>query len=116
MPDISLIVTIVKKGWGGKVLEASVKAGAHGGTIMFGRGSGIHEKQKLLGIPIEPEKEIVLTVTYSDQNEVILNEILQATDLCKPGTGIAFVVPVSKVVGVAHLVQGTLDGVCDNHE
>lgn len=114
MPDLSLIVTIVKKGWGGKVLEASVKAGAHGGTILFGRGSGIHEQQKLLGIPIEPEKEIVLTVTYSDKSEDILNEILEATDLCKPGTGIAFVVPVSKVAGVAHMLQGTLEGGCGN--
>jgi len=112
MSDISLIVTIVRKGWGGKVLEASVKAGAHGGTIMFGRGSGIHEQQKLLGIPIEPEKEIILTVTYSDKNEDILNEIVRAADLCKPGSGIAFVVPVDKVVGVAHLLQDAPDDGC----
>lgn len=105
MSDISLIVTIVKKGWGDTVLEASVKAGAHGGTILYGRGSGIHEKQKILGISIEPEKEIVLTVTYSDKNERILNEILRVTNLCEPGMGIAFVVPVDKVVGVAHLVD-----------
>lgn len=104
MSDMSLIVTIVRKGWGDMVLEASVKAGAHGGTILFGRGAGIHEKQTLLGIPIEPEKEIVLTVTYSDKNEDILREIERAIDLGKPGKGIAFVVPVDKVVGVAHLV------------
>ena len=104
MPNISLIVTIVRKGWGDTVLEASIKAGAHGGTILFGRGSGIHEKQKILGIPIEPEKEIVLTVAYSDKNETILEEIVRATDLGKPGTGIAFVVPVEKVVGVTHLM------------
>lgn len=103
MSEISLIVTIVQKGWGDTVLEASVKAGAHGGTILFGRGSGIHERQKLLGIPIEPEKEVVLTVAYSDKNEQILSEIVRATGLGKPGMGIAFVVPVDKVVGVAHL-------------
>jgi len=115
MSEISLIVTVVRKGWGGAVLEASVRAGAHGGTILFGRGSGIHEKQKLLGIPIEPEKEIVLTVTYSDKNHDILNEIVRAADLCKPGSGIAFVVPVSKVVGVAHLLQEIPDeGLTDN--
>ncbi len=104
MSKVSLIVTIVRKGWGNTVLEASVKAGAHGGTVLFGRGSGIHEQQKILGIPIEPEKEIVLTVTYSDQNEAILQEIVRVAELCKPGTGIAFVVPVEKIVGVAHLV------------
>lgn len=103
MSDISLIVTIVRKGWGDTVLEASVRAGAHGGTILFGRGSGIHEKQTILGIPIEPEKEIVLTVTYSDINESILKEIVRVANLGEPGAGIAFVVPVDKVVGVAHL-------------
>ncbi len=105
MSNISLIVTIVRKGWGNKVLESSVKAGAHGGTIMFGRGSGIHEKQKILGIPIEPEKEIVLTVTYSDQSDHILDAIMRDTNLSKPGEGIAFVVPVEKVVGAAQLLQ-----------
>lgn len=103
MSDISLIVTVVRKGWGDTVLEASIQAGAHGGTIMYGRGSGIHERQKILGIAIEPEKEIVLTVTYSDKNESILREIVRVTDLGDPGMGIAFVVPVDKVVGVAHL-------------
>ncbi len=105
MSDISLIVTIVRKGWGDTVLEASVKAGAHGGTILFGRGSGIHEKQKILGITVEPEKEIVLTITYPHKTESILKEIVDATDLGKPGMGIAFVVPVDRVVGVPHLAD-----------
>ncbi len=104
MSDISLIVTIVRKGWGDTVLEASVEAGAHGGTVLSGRGSGIHEKLTLLGIPIEPEKEIVLTVTYSDNNDKILDQIVRATNLGEPGMGIAFVVPVDRIVGVAHLM------------
>jgi len=36
--DRNLIVTIVKKGWGDSVLQASIKAGADGGTVMIGRG------------------------------------------------------------------------------
>lgn len=101
--DMSLIITIVAKGWGDKVLEASLKAGAEGGTIMLGRGAGIHEKTKILGICVEPEKEVVLSKVYRDKEEAILQAIVDAADLDKPGTGIAFVVPVEKVVGVAHL-------------
>ena len=104
MIKMSLIITIVKKGWGDKALEASMKAGADGGTILMGRGVGVHEQQKILGIPIEPEKEIVLSVTYPDKNEAILQAIVQACDLEKPGAGIAFVVPVNRVVGVSHLL------------
>ena len=103
MPRTSLIVSIVRKGWGDTVLEASVKAGAHGGTVMFGRGSGIHEQQSILGIPIEPEKEIVFTLTYAAQSETILREIIRAAELEKPGHGLAFVIAVEKIAGVPHV-------------
>ncbi len=101
MADMSLIVTIVRKGWGDTVLESSMKAGASGGTIMFGRGLGVNETQKILGIQIEPEKEIVLSVVQRSEATAILHEIVRVTDLEKPGTGIAFVIPVQDVVGVA---------------
>lgn len=104
MKKWSLIITVVRKGWGDKVLEASMKAGAEGGTVLMGRGIGVHEKQKLLGIPIEPEKEIVFSVVYPDKSEAILQEIIQDCELEKPGTGIAFVVPVERVVGISHLL------------
>lgn len=102
MAEIFLIISIVRHGWGDEVLDASCKAGAEGGTIMLGRGVGIHEKQKILGIPIEPEKEIVLSVTYADRQEAILEAIVHAAELDKPGAGIAFVLPVEKLEGVVH--------------
>lgn len=104
MVKVSLIITIVRKGWGDKVLEASIKAGAEGGTILMGRGVGVHEQQKILGIPIEPEKEIVLSVVYPDKSEEILQQMVQCCDLEKPGAGIAFVVPIDRVVGVCHML------------
>ncbi len=107
MSELSLIVSIVRKGWGDKILESSCKAGAEGGTIMFGRGIGVHEKQKILGIPIEPEKEIVLSVTDSNMTDAILDHIMQAAELDKPGAGIAFVVPIEKVVGIVHRTDGS---------
>lgn len=102
MSDLSLVVTIVRKGWGDKVLEASMKAGAEGGTIMMGRGVGVHEQKKILGIPIEPEKEIVFSMIYSNNTESILQGICRECELEKPGMGIAFVIPVEKIVGVSH--------------
>lgn len=104
MPELSLIVSIVRKGWGSTVLDASVKAGARGGTVLFGRGAGINEQEKIFGMSIEPEKEIVLTVTYSAQVDTILAEIVRAAELNDTGRGIAFVVPVEKVVGVANFM------------
>jgi nitrogen regulatory protein PII len=104
MVNASLIVSIVRKGWGSTVLDASVKAGARGGTVLFGRGAGINEQEKIFGMSIEPEKEIVLTVVNADRVERILDEIVRAAELNDTGRGIAFVVPVEKVVGVAHFM------------
>ena len=105
MRDFALIVSIVRKGWGSTVMEAAVKAGARGGTVLLGRGAGINEREKIFGMSIEPEKEIVLTVVYTNQVDTILDEIVRAADLNDTGRGIAFVVPVEQVVGIAHFIQ-----------
>lgn len=98
-----LIVTVVRHGWGDKVLEGSMKAGAEGGTVMCGRGLGVREHQKILGIIIEPEREVVLSVVRAEQVDTVLEGIRKAGKLDEPGTGLAFVVPVEKVAGVVHL-------------
>lgn len=98
-----LIITVVSKGRAEKVVEASKAAGAEGGTIMFGRGTGIHEKLKLFGIPIEPEKEVILTLTPQEITQRVLEAICKEADLNKPGKGISFVIGVDKVAGINHL-------------
>ncbi|MCC6213144.1 MAG: P-II family nitrogen regulator [Burkholderiales bacterium] len=105
MDGMSLIVSIVRKGWGSAVLEASVKAGARGGTVLHGRGAGINEQEKIFGVSIEPEKEIVLTVVRSSMSDTVLEHIVRAVGLNETGKGIAFVVPVENVVGVAHFMK-----------
>jgi len=98
MKKMSLIVTIVRKGWGSTVLDASVAAGARGGTVLGGRGAGINEKEKIFGV------SIVLTLVQSTRADAILDAIMQAAELNEVGRGIAFVMPVDKVVGVAHFL------------
>jgi nitrogen regulatory protein PII len=105
MQDPCLIVSIVRKGWGDSVLEATMRAGAHGGTVMFGRGIGRNEQQRVFGIQIEPEKEIVLTLVPSDIKDTALAAAVAAGELTMPGHGIALVLPVEAVAGIAHLVE-----------
>jgi nitrogen regulatory protein P-II 1 len=100
-----LIVTIVKKGCCEKIVAATRIAGAEGATIIPARGTGIHEQKKLLGIPIEPEKEIIFTITLEEKTEQVLDAIIKAGKLEQPATGIAFVLELKKVVGVVHLVK-----------
>jgi nitrogen regulatory protein PII len=100
--EYDLIVTIVNKGNCEKVLEASKRTGADGGTIVFGRGAGIHEQAKLFSISIEPEKEIVLTLIEKTKTEAVLKEIVDEIQLNEPGHGIAFVLDVEETVGINH--------------
>jgi nitrogen regulatory protein PII len=107
MSKTSLIVSIVRKGWGSTVLEAAVKAGARGSTVLIGRGAGINEHEKIFGVSIEPEKEIVFTLVRADHADHILEAIVRAAELNDVGRGIAFVVPVEKLTGVAHFMRRT---------
>ncbi|WP_332881530.1 P-II family nitrogen regulator [Methanosarcina horonobensis] len=78
---------------------------------MFGRGTGIHENKSILGLMIEPEKEIVLTIAESDMVDIIQSSITEAVKLDEPGMGIGFVLPIEKVFGISRYfcdVQDTL--------
>lgn len=98
-----LIVTIVNKGYSENVIDAAKKAGAEGGTIMNGRGTGVHENAKLFGIAIEPEKEVVLILIDTKKTETVLSAIFEEVELSKPNKGVAFVLDVEKAVGICHL-------------
>ncbi|WP_026688959.1 P-II family nitrogen regulator [Alteribacter aurantiacus] len=100
--NFELIVTIVNKGDSGIVVDASKRAGAEGGTILSGRGSGIHEQAKLLSMIIEPEKEIVLTLVTRENVKRVLSQIEEEASLNQPGKGIAFVLPVEETIGINH--------------
>lgn len=102
--DFDLIVTIVSKGRASLVTEAARKAGAEGGTVLFGRGTGIHETQRIFNIPIEPEKEIVLTLVPQTITDRVTEAIDKATNLSKPNHGIAFVIEAKRVLGIVHLI------------
>lgn len=98
--DFDLIIIIVKKGFSEKVVKVAQAAGAKGSTVINGRGSSIHETTKILGVPIEPEKEIILIVVEDKDTNVILNEIIDKVGLNEPGVGIGFVLDVEKVIGI----------------
>lgn len=105
LANLDLIVTIVPKGQAEKLVTASKKAGAEGGTILYGRGTGIREHKKLFGLSIEPEKEIVLTLIPDSKTDAVLEAIVEAGQLDKPGTGIGFVLDARKIVGINHMLD-----------
>lgn len=100
-----LLVTIVKKGVAKKAVKASKEAGAEGSTVIMGTGTGIHELKSFFGITIEPEKEVILTLIHKEILNQVMDAVIAATKLDKPGNGIAFVIDVKKVAGIVHLLR-----------
>lgn len=96
-----VITTIVDKGKAEDVIDAARKAGSKGGTIMNGRGSGIHETSKLFHMDIEPEKEMVLILSEADKTEAIVTAIRDELKIDEPGKGIIFVQDANQTYGIA---------------
>ncbi|MCK9537464.1 MAG: P-II family nitrogen regulator [Bacilli bacterium] len=95
-----LIVVIVDKHKDADVMRAATAAGATGGTIMHGRGTGIYESKKFFGIEIEPEKEIVLIIANVDIVPNICEAINRELKLEDPNRGILFTLDLNKVIGI----------------
>jgi len=96
----SLIVTIVNRGFADSVIAAAKDAGARGGTVLYARGSGIHETETFLHIPIQPEKELVLTLVLKGDVKDIVTAITEKAGLNEEGRGISFVLPVMRTAGI----------------
>ncbi len=94
------INVIVDRGNAEHVIDAATEAGSKGGTIIHGRGSGTHETSKVFNIEIEPEKEIVLILSKTDETEAIVKAISEKLKIEEPGQGIIYVQDVNKTYGL----------------
>lgn len=95
-----IVNTIVEKGNAEDVISAAKAAGATGGTIINGRGSGVHETAKLFMMDIEPEKEIVMIISEAGNTEAIVESIKDKLHLNEPGNGIIFVQDIVSAHGL----------------
>lgn len=95
-----VITVIVDKGNAEDVVEAAVRGGSKGQTIINARGSGIHETRRLFSMDIEPEKEIVLILAETERAEAIISAIQKDMNIDEPGKGIIYVQNVNKTYGV----------------
>ena len=98
--NMKVIFTVVDRGLSSQVVECANKAGATGGTILNGRGSGIENAPKLFNIEIEPEKEIILTIVSSIQKDKVVNAIKEEKRIDEPNKGIIFVVDLAETYGL----------------
>ena len=95
-----MIMAIVQRGRADKAVRAAIRAGAQAATVFFGRGLGIRERLGLLGLAIQPEKEIVVIVVDERYVDRIIEAMVKGSRLDQPGVGFLFVTGVDRVVGL----------------
>ena len=94
------IFATVKSDITNEIVDAAKKAGATGATIIPARGTGIREAKTFFGLSLEAQTDIILFLLEEHMVETILETIGKTGRFDRPGTGIAFVMPVEQVIGL----------------
>lgn len=96
LPDVMIITCIVERGNADDVVGAAKKAGAKAATIYFARGTGIRERLGLLGIAIQPEKEIIEIAVHPSVADAVFDAMAEAGKLHLPGKGFIYMTQAVK--------------------
>ena len=99
MKPIKLLISIVARGKGSAVSKTAHKLGAMSSAVMLGRGTAASEILDILGIG-GTEKDVVICTVYADDAHRILTALADKMHFEKPGSGIAFTLPIQSVGGM----------------
>ena len=89
-----LILAIADEGRTDMVMNAARSAGATGGTVLHGKGTGREEEAKFY-----QEKEVIMIVARTEQKSAIMQAILRKAGPDSEAGTIVFSLPVSEVAG-----------------
>ncbi len=110
-----LILASVKADISDIVVDAGKKAGATGATIIPARGTGIREAKTFFGLSLEAQTDIIMFLIEEHLAQPVLDAVGTAGQFDKPGTGIAFVVPVDQVIGLESQIERFKEEVRDQY-
>lgn len=94
-----LIVAIANEGRTDLVMNAARSAGAAGGTVLHGKGTGSDKAEKFFSVSIAQEKEVILIVAKAEQKAGIMRAILEKAGPNTEAGTIVFSLPTSEVAG-----------------
>jgi len=97
--NLRLITAIVQRGYGDRVVNAALKAGATGATFFYAQGSGVRQRLGVFANLIEAEKQVIFIVTTAEDVARVLRAVEEAGELHKPAYGFAYVQEVLDAVG-----------------
>lgn len=97
------------------IVDAAKAVGATGATIIPARGTGMREAKTFFGLTLEDQTDIVMFLLEEHLVRPVLEAIRTAGEFDKPGTGIAFVLPVEQVLGLESQIERFKEEVRDKY-
>lgn len=95
-----LIVVIANQGYTELAMDAARGAGAHGGTVIHAKGTGMEQAEKFMGVSLASEKEIIFIVAKSEQKNDIMKAVMEQAGLQSKAKSIVFSLPVTDTAGL----------------
>ena len=100
MENIKALFIIINAGFAEEIVDIVRTEGAGGATIINARGGGM-KNQTILGITVDPEKEMVLTLVDVKIATKIMTAVKEKAGIGTPAHGICFFMPVEKMTQTA---------------
>ena len=97
--DYELVMIIANQGATDQVMDAARSAGARGGTVIHGLGTGSRNAEKFYKVSIAAEKEVILIVSAAERKAAIMKAIIEQAGPDTKAGAIAFSLPVSEIAG-----------------
>lgn len=103
--DYELVLAIINEGYTDVVMDAARAAGATGGTVLHGKGTGSKNAAKFFQVSIAQEKELIFIVSKTSNKAQIMKSILTLAGPDTDAGAIVFSLPVSNVAGFGILEE-----------
>lgn len=102
--NFKLVIAIVERGFGSDAINAAKTAGAKGGVVINGKGTGTSQR-KFFGMAVDPENDIVMILVNSEIVVPIMKAIYASSNYKAGQRGFVFALPVSFVTGMTHIKE-----------
>jgi nitrogen regulatory protein PII len=97
--NVKALFIVVNAGYTDTIMDIVRSAGASGATVINARGEGARH-ELILGITVESEKEVIMTVVDPDTARRIMADIKEKAGWKTSLHGICFIMPVDKIIGI----------------
>ncbi len=95
-----LIIIISEQGYTELIMEAAREAGAHGGTVLHAKGTGMEIAEKFMHMSLAAEKEVLYIVSKTEQKNAIMQAVMKKAGPDSKAKAITFSLPVTDTAGL----------------